>query len=53
MNLIYATLGFIGGVYVYVSLVSLLWEGGMDRKLVARMQRRMGPPRCSSPSTTS
>ncbi|ASI99467.1 respiratory chain complex I subunit 1 family protein [Thermococcus celer] len=42
MNLIYATLGFIG-VYVYVSLVSLLWEG-MDRKLVARMQRRMGPP---------
>ncbi len=27
MNLIYATLGFIGGVYVYVSLVSLLWEG--------------------------
>ncbi|NJE05077.1 CO-induced hydrogenase subunit K [Thermococcus sp. M36] len=42
MNLLYATLGFIG-VYIYVSLASLLW-GGVDRKLVARMQRRIGPP---------
>ncbi|NJE61955.1 respiratory chain complex I subunit 1 family protein [Thermococcus sp. 21S7] len=42
MNVIYATLGFLG-VYAYVSLASLLW-GGIDRKLVARMQRRMGPP---------
>ncbi|GAB6103111.1 respiratory chain complex I subunit 1 family protein [Thermococcus atlanticus] len=42
MNLIYATLGLIG-LYIYVSLASLLWEG-LDRKLVARMQRRIGPP---------
>lgn len=42
MNLLYATLGIIG-VYIYVSLASLLW-GGIDRKLVARMQRRIGPP---------
>ena len=42
MNVIYATLGFIG-IYAYVSFASLLW-GGIDRKLVARMQRRMGPP---------
>ena len=42
MNILYATLGFIG-VYAYVSSASLLW-GGIDRKLVARMQRRMGPP---------
>ncbi|ASJ10611.1 CO-induced hydrogenase subunit K [Thermococcus sp. P6] len=42
MNLLYATLEFIG-VYVYVSLASLLWAG-IDRKLVARMQRRIGPP---------
>ena len=42
MNILYATLGFIG-VYAYVSFASLLW-GGIDRKLVARMQRRMGPP---------
>ncbi|ASA78370.1 respiratory chain complex I subunit 1 family protein [Thermococcus sp. 5-4] len=42
MNVLYATLGFLG-VYAYVSFASLLW-GGLDRKLVARMQRRMGPP---------
>ncbi|WP_297092875.1 respiratory chain complex I subunit 1 family protein [Thermococcus sp.] len=42
MNVLYATLGFIG-IYVYVSSASLLW-GGIDRKLVARMQRRVGPP---------
>jgi len=42
VNLLYSTLGFIG-VYLYVSFASLLWEG-IDRKLVARMQRRMGPP---------
>jgi len=42
MNVIYATLGFLC-VYAYVSFASLLWEG-IDRKLVARMQRRMGPP---------
>ncbi|NJD98606.1 CO-induced hydrogenase subunit K [Thermococcus sp. LS1] len=42
MNVLYATLGFIA-VYAYVSFASLLW-GGIDRKLVARMQRRMGPP---------
>ncbi|KPU63276.1 CO-induced hydrogenase subunit K [Thermococcus sp. EP1] len=42
MNILYATLGLVG-VYIYVSFVSLLWEG-LDRKLVARMQRRMGPP---------
>lgn len=42
MNVLYATLGFLG-VYAYVSFASLLW-GGIDRKLVARMQRRMGPP---------
>ncbi|ASJ13427.1 respiratory chain complex I subunit 1 family protein [Thermococcus thioreducens] len=42
MNLLYATLGFVG-IYIYVSLASLLW-GGIDRKLVARMQRRIGPP---------
>ncbi len=42
MNILYATLGFIG-IYTYVSFASLLWEG-IDRKLVARMQRRVGPP---------
>lgn len=42
VNVLYATLGFLG-VYAYVSFASLLW-GGIDRKLVARMQRRMGPP---------
>ena len=42
MNILYATLGFIG-IYAYVSFASLLWEG-IDRKLVARMQRRVGPP---------
>ena len=42
MNIVYATLGFIG-IYAYVSFASLLW-GGIDRKLVARMQRRVGPP---------
>ncbi|KUH33072.1 CO-induced hydrogenase subunit K [Thermococcus celericrescens] len=42
MNVLYATLGFLG-IYAYVSFASLLW-GGIDRKLVARMQRRMGPP---------
>jgi len=31
------------GVFGFASVVSLLWEG-IDRKLVARMQRRVGPP---------
>lgn len=42
MNIAYLTLGLIA-IYLYVSSASLLWEG-IDRKLVARMQRRMGPP---------
>jgi len=42
MNILYVTLGLIA-LYLYVSFVSLLWEG-LDRKLVARMQRRVGPP---------
>lgn len=42
MNIVYLTLGLIA-IYLYVSAASLLWEG-IDRKLVARMQRRMGPP---------
>ncbi|WP_456449988.1 respiratory chain complex I subunit 1 family protein [Palaeococcus sp. (in: euryarchaeotes)] len=42
MNLLYATLSLILA-YFYVSIASLLWEG-IDRKLVARMQRRVGPP---------
>lgn len=42
MNIAYLTLGLIA-IYLYVSSVSLIWEG-IDRKLVARMQRRMGPP---------
>jgi len=42
MNIVYSTLGLIA-IYLYVSSASLLWEG-VDRKLVARMQRRMGPP---------
>ncbi|HIP74694.1 MAG TPA: CO-induced hydrogenase subunit K [Thermococcus paralvinellae] len=42
MNILYATLGLIA-LYLYVSFASLLWEG-LDRKLVARMQRRVGPP---------
>ncbi|AEH24816.1 respiratory chain complex I subunit 1 family protein [Pyrococcus yayanosii] len=31
------------GIYAYVSIASLLYAG-IDRKLVARMQRRIGPP---------
>ena len=42
MNVLYTTVGLIA-VYLYVSFVSLLWDG-LDRKLVARMQRRVGPP---------
>ncbi|MDK2783851.1 MAG: hypothetical protein PWQ32_1440 [Thermococcaceae archaeon] len=42
MNIVYLTLGLIA-IYLYVSFVSLIWEG-VDRKLVARMQRRIGPP---------
>ncbi|HIH73153.1 MAG TPA: respiratory chain complex I subunit 1 family protein [Thermococcaceae archaeon] len=42
MNIAYLTLGLIA-IYLYVSFVSLIWEG-VDRKLVARMQRRIGPP---------
>ena len=42
MNILYATIGLIS-LYLYVSFASLLWEG-LDRKLVARMQRRVGPP---------
>ncbi|ALV62287.1 Membrane bound hydrogenase, MbhM subunit [Thermococcus sp. 2319x1] len=42
MNIVYLTLGLIA-IYLYVSFASLLWEG-IDRKLVARMQRRIGPP---------
>ncbi|HII67390.1 MAG TPA: CO-induced hydrogenase subunit K, partial [Thermococcaceae archaeon] len=42
MNIVYLTVGLIA-IYLYVSFASLLWEG-IDRKLVARMQRRIGPP---------
>ncbi|RKX45036.1 MAG: CO-induced hydrogenase subunit K, partial [Thermotogae bacterium] len=42
MKILYVTGGLIA-IYLYVSFASLLWEG-LDRKLVARMQRRMGPP---------
>ncbi|HHI01222.1 MAG: respiratory chain complex I subunit 1 family protein [Thermococcus sp.] len=42
MKILYVTVGLIA-IYLYVSFASLLWEG-LDRKLVARMQRRMGPP---------
>ncbi len=41
-NIVYPVAGLIG-LYAFVSLASLLWEG-IDRKLVARMQRRVGPP---------
>jgi len=39
---VYPVAGLIG-LYAFVSFASLLWEG-IDRKLVARMQRRVGPP---------
>ncbi|MFA4719182.1 respiratory chain complex I subunit 1 family protein [Pyrococcus kukulkanii] len=42
MNLVYALLGLLS-LYIYVSVMSLLFAG-IDRKLVARMQRRIGPP---------
>ncbi|ASJ06148.1 respiratory chain complex I subunit 1 family protein [Thermococcus pacificus] len=41
-ELVYPVAGLLG-LYVFVSLTSLVWEG-IDRKLVARMQRRIGPP---------
>ncbi|WP_297487497.1 respiratory chain complex I subunit 1 family protein [Thermococcus sp.] len=41
-NIVYPTVGLLG-LYAFVSLASLVWEG-IDRKLVARMQRRIGPP---------
>ncbi|WP_297498008.1 respiratory chain complex I subunit 1 family protein [Thermococcus sp.] len=41
-GLVYPVAGLLG-LYAFVSLVSLIWEG-IDRKLVARMQRRIGPP---------
>ncbi|WP_456365312.1 respiratory chain complex I subunit 1 family protein [Thermococcus sp.] len=41
-ELVYPTVGLLG-LYAFVSLASLVWEG-IDRKLVARMQRRIGPP---------
>jgi len=41
-NIVYPIAGLLG-LYGFVSLASLLWEG-IDRKLVARMQRRVGPP---------
>ncbi|AMQ18633.1 respiratory chain complex I subunit 1 family protein [Thermococcus peptonophilus] len=41
-NVVYPVAGLLG-LYAFVSLASLLWEG-IDRKLVARMQRRIGPP---------
>ncbi|CAB49634.1 respiratory chain complex I subunit 1 family protein [Pyrococcus abyssi] len=42
MKVIYALIGLIL-LYAYVSIISLLFSG-IDRKLVARMQRRIGPP---------
>jgi len=42
MNVLCTTVGLIA-IYLYVSFVSLVWEG-LDRRLVARMQRRVGPP---------
>ena len=42
MNVLCTTVGLIG-IYLYVSFVSLVWDG-LDRRLVARMQRRVGPP---------
>ncbi|AEC50945.1 mbh13 NADH dehydrogenase subunit [Pyrococcus sp. NA2] len=42
MKIAYALLGLIL-LYIYVSIISLLFSG-IDRKLVARMQRRIGPP---------
>lgn len=41
-NVVYPIAGLLG-LYTFVSLASLVWEG-IDRKLVARMQRRIGPP---------
>ncbi|ASJ01526.1 respiratory chain complex I subunit 1 family protein [Thermococcus gorgonarius] len=41
-ELVYPVAGLLG-LYAFVSLASLVWEG-IDRKLVARMQRRIGPP---------
>ncbi len=41
-GLVYPAVGLLG-LYAFVSLASLVWEG-IDRKLVARMQRRIGPP---------
>jgi len=42
MNVLCTTVGLIA-IYLYVSFVSLVWDG-LDRRLVARMQRRVGPP---------
>ncbi|AAL81559.1 CO-induced hydrogenase subunit K [Pyrococcus furiosus DSM 3638] len=42
MKIVYGVIGLIL-IYIYVSVVSLLFSG-IDRKLVARMQRRIGPP---------
>ncbi|MDV3103810.1 respiratory chain complex I subunit 1 family protein [Thermococcus waiotapuensis] len=41
-ELVYPLAGLLG-LFAFVSLASLVWEG-VDRKLVARMQRRIGPP---------
>lgn len=41
-SIVYPVAGLLG-LYAFVSLASLIWEG-IDRKLVARMQRRVGPP---------
>ena len=41
-SIVYPVAGLLG-LYAFVSLASLVWEG-IDRKLVARMQRRIGPP---------
>lgn len=41
-GVVYPVAGLVG-LYIFVSLASLIWEG-IDRKLVARMQRRVGPP---------
>lgn len=42
MNVLCTTVGLIV-IYLYVSFVSLVWDG-LDRRLVARMQRRVGSP---------
>lgn len=47
MNLLFQTLSVLGYLFLFPGilfiLVSSLWLAGFDRKIVARMQRRIGP----------